>query len=127
MERCGPTYGTRPGKSRRGDAMIRRAPGLALMALALACWPGTARAQVFIASQPHPEFTIGPLFVRASVDPSLGPVSIDIFWSLVIPPERTVVNLDQDLFLLWPSEILDEPGLGKPDRALAEFVEKRGF
>jgi hypothetical protein len=107
--------------------MIRRAPKLALMALALACWTGTAHAQVFIASQPHPEFTLGPLFVRATVDPSLGPVTVDIFWSLVIPPERTVVNLEQDLFLLWPTEILDQPGLGKPDRALAEFVEKRGF
>ena len=107
--------------------MSRLARTLALTVLALAFWTGPARAQIFIASRPHPDFALGPLFIRASVEPSLGPVTIDIFWSLVVPPTRSAADLEQDLFLLWPGEVIAEPALGKPDGALAEYVEKRGF
>ena len=40
--------------------------------------PGVAHAQVFFAAHPAPSFTIGPFFVRASVNPTLGPPRIDI-------------------------------------------------
>jgi hypothetical protein len=116
--------------SRRGDAvrvLTRPARALALTALVLAAWPAAAEAQIFIASRPHPEFTIGPLFVRASVDPTLGPVALDIFFSLVIPPDRSAADLEQDIFLLWPGELIAEPDLGAPDPALKEYVEQRGF
>jgi hypothetical protein len=43
-----------------------------LTALLLAA-PGVAHAQTFFAEHPAPAFEIGPLFVRASVEPKLGP------------------------------------------------------
>lgn len=103
-------------------------PGLALLASALAlAVPATAPAQVFLASQSHPPFTIGPLFVRATVTPRLGPVDVDILWSLVMPSDRSAADLEQDLFLLWPGDVAGNHGLGQPDPALSRYVEERGF
>ena len=45
---------------------------------------GRASAQVFLAARPNPEFTIGPLFVRATVTPALGPVPVDVLFSVVV-------------------------------------------
>jgi hypothetical protein len=44
-----------------------------LTALLLAAAPGVAHAQIFFAEHPAPAFTLGPLFLRATVEPSLGP------------------------------------------------------
>ena len=54
-----------------------------LAALLLLAGAGPARAQVFLAARPNPEFTIGPLFMRASVSPELQAATLDILWSLV--------------------------------------------
>jgi hypothetical protein len=86
-----------------------------------------ARAQVFLASRDHPPFTIGPLFVRATVTPQLGPTDVEILWSLVLPPDRSASGLEQDLFLLWPGEIVADAGAGAPEPALARYVEQRGL
>ena len=40
---------------------------MALALLLLGLWPHDLHAQAFIASRPHPEFGIGPLFVSVSV------------------------------------------------------------
>jgi hypothetical protein len=88
---------------------------------------GRADAQVFLAARPNPEFTIGPLFVRATVTPALGPVPVDVLFSVVVPPHRTAGEIEQDLFLLWPGAIKGTGGLGGADRALAQYVEQRGF
>ena len=88
---------------------------------------GSAHAQVFIASRPNPEFTIGPLFIRATVTPGLGAVPVDVLFSLVVPPRRSASDIEQELFLLWPGAVKGASGLGAPDRALARFVEQRGF
>src|SRR4030095_6076005 len=45
--------------------------------------PRSAIAQVFIASQPKPDFTIGPLFVRANVGPKAGPIDVTVLFSVV--------------------------------------------
>ena len=111
-------------KTTRGMSRLARALGLSL--LALAGWAAAVEAQVFVASRPHPEFTIGPLFVRASVRPELGPVTIDIFFGLVLPTDHTAAESEQDIFLLWPSTLISETNLGAPDRSLIEYVEKRG-
>ena len=87
--------------------------------------PGTAHAQTFFAEHPAPAFTIGPLFVRASVDPKLGPPKIDISFSLVVPPGQSVV--EQDLYLLWPGEVIADKGLGPTDPKLEQDVAGRGF
>lgn len=99
----------------------------ALAALLLAGAPGAAHAQVFLAAAPHPPFTIGPLFLRASVGPALGPVTVDVLWSLDFagapPPGRT----GQDLYLLWPTAVAAAPGVGPADPELARYVEARGL
>jgi hypothetical protein len=88
--------------------------------------PGTATAQIFLATRPNPEFQVGPLFVRANVDPSLGPVTVDVLWTLAVPPARSALGLEQDLYLLWPAEVRGEAGV-VGDAALGEYVRTRGF
>jgi hypothetical protein len=101
----------------------RRALAAALFVLAV---PAAAGAQVFVASQPHPPFEIGPLFVRANVSPALGPVRVDVTWSLAVPAGRSVGNFEQDIHLLWPAGLVHD-GKGGRDAALAKYVEDRGF
>ena len=96
-----------------------------LTALLLSAAPGAAHAQTFFAERPAPAFTIGPLFVRATVGPKLGPVKVDISFSIVVPAGQSVV--DQDLYLLWPGEIVAEPGIGPGEPALEKDVADRGF
>ena len=81
--------------------------------------PSAAQAQVFLATRPNPGFTIGPLFVRATVTPELSPTRVDVLWSLVIPPTRSAASIEQDLYLLWPDEVDALRVEGKPDPVLA--------
>ena len=99
----------------------------ALAGFLLAAPSGVAHAQVFVAERPHPAFTVGPLFVRARVAPELGPVVVDVLWSLTVPTGRSAAELGQSLYLLWPSALLADAGAGRPDPALARYVEARGF
>lgn len=108
------------------QGLLSGAMGL-LVALLLAGAPAPGHAQLFLASRPHPEFMIGPLFVRASVTPALGPVTVDVLWSLVIPPTRSAGEFEQDLYLLWPGSVTGDASAGPPDPALARYVEARGF
>jgi hypothetical protein len=96
-------------------------------ALVLVGATGPARGQLFLGSRPQPEFEIGPLLVRAAVEPALGPVTVDIYWSLEIPPSRSALDLEQDLYLLWPGEVGDLRAPGAPDPALAGDLRARGF
>jgi hypothetical protein len=89
--------------------------------------PGPASAQIFLASRPHPEFAIGPLLVRASVPPSLGPVTVDLLWSLEIPPTRSALDVEQDLYLLWPGAVGGGIEGAPADPGLSRYVEARGF
>ena len=106
-------------------AHLRIGPALVLLATT-AMAPATAEAQVFLATKPNPEFKIGPIFIRASVDPTLGPVTVDVLWTIAVPPTRSALGLEQDLYLLWPAEIRnDEQGGGDP--TLSDYVRRRGF
>jgi len=98
-----------------------------LAAVALAAAPAAAYGQVFIASQPKPEFTIGPLFVRANVGPGHGPVEVSVLFSLVVPATVKGDALAQDLYLLWPGEVDGQAVAGAPDPALRKSIEGRGF
>ncbi len=102
-----------------------------LLALAAFLWvlalPAAAPAQVFVASQPQPPFEIGPLFVRASVTPELGPLDVNVIWSVVVPPGRSAGSAEQDLYLLWPSALVGDPKLGPADPALDKYITQRGF
>jgi hypothetical protein len=97
------------------------------VALVLGATPGIGRAQVFLASRPHPEFAIGPLLVVGSVQPDLGPVAMRVSFSLTLPPNGDVEDVRQDLYLLWPAEVAGGSAPGAPDPALRTYVEERGF
>lgn len=105
-------------------AVIR---GLALAGLLLAGAPASAAAQVFFASRPEPPFTVGPLFVRATVTPALGDIAVDVLFSLTVPPGVSAAPLAQDLYLLWPGAVVADPAMGAPDPALTREVQQAGF
>ena len=84
-------------------------------------------AQVFLASRPNPEFMIGPLFVRATVTPETEVVTLDVLWSLTIPPNMAGTAVEQDLYLLWPNAVDGDSSPGAADPALAAYVKGRGF
>jgi hypothetical protein len=99
----------------------------ALAALLSLAAPGAAHAQVFLAEKPNPPFAVGPLFVRASVTPALGPIVVDVMFSLDVPPTRSIGGIQQDLVLVWPSAVVADPAAGPPDPALERYLEARGF
>src|SRR5919109_126381 len=91
--------------------------GASLGVLLLSAVPDSAHAQVFIASQPQPQFSIGPLFVSASVGQqnveslrSSSSLTVTVSWSLTLPPNRRAADIAQDLYLLWPGEVMGKPG-----------------
>jgi hypothetical protein len=99
----------------------------ALAAALLCALPAAAGAQVFLAARPNPPFTLGPLFVRASIGPRPGPVPVDILWNVVPAPGRKDASAAQDLFLLWPGAVTGEAGAARPDPELARYVRAHGF
>lgn len=113
------------GTSGTGATSSRILRVAALAAALLLAGPAGAHGQVFFASRPGSDVQIGPLFVRAQVGPALGAIPVDLFFSLVVPPDRSAVA--QDLYLLWPSAIAPDAALGRPDPAVAKRVEGQGF
>ena len=79
-----------------------------------AATPGAAHAQVFLASRSNPEFTIGPLFVRATVTPETEVVTLDVLWALAIPPNTAGAAIEQDLYLLWPNAVDGDTSAARP-------------
>lgn len=107
--------------------MTARRAGWFLAGLLVLGAPGSARAQIFFSSRPNPDFTIGPLMIRASVAEETGPVEVQVLWSIVLPPRRSPEEVAQDLYLLWPGEIRGGTLGEKPDPGLARYVEALGF
>jgi hypothetical protein len=104
----------------------RQAIGAAAMTLALG-GPAPCAAQVFLSSEPRPEFSIGPLFIVGTVRPDLGPVSVRVSWSITLPANRSIKDVGRALYLLWPGEVLEGTAPGEGDPALRRYVEERGF
>ena len=104
-------------------ALARSVPFLAALSLLAA---DVASAQIFIASVADPTFAVGPLTIRATVTPSLGPVDMEVRWSLDVDAGKSR-GLEQDIFLLWPGEVTSPLGSGKSDKTLEKYVEARGF
>lgn len=102
-----------------------------ILALALAAAaPDLAHGQVFLASRPNPGFTIGPLFVQATVTPDAEVVTLDVLWSLVIPPTTAGASVEQDLYLLWPNKVtlfLDSSEGISPQVLTVQFGYFRGM
>ena len=102
----------------------RRLGGLILGCLlgALLVGPPTSFAQVFLASKPDPEFSVGSLFIAAGITKALGPTPIDVQWSLVFPAKRSSANVAQDLYLLWPDAVTSPTPEGRPDPDLERMI-----
>src|SRR4029450_10430821 len=88
--------------------------------------PAAANGQAFLATQPKPEFEIGPLSVRANVGPATGPIEVSLLFSLVVPASVRGGAVEQSLYLLWPGEVDGELVPGAPDPELRRTVEGRG-
>jgi len=101
---------------------------LACAAAVVVGLPAPAPAQVFLASGPHPAFSIGPLFVVANVRPDLAAVTVTLSWSLTATPGPRGAGVEpQDLYLLWPSEVTEATAPGPADPALVAELDKGGF
>jgi hypothetical protein len=80
--------------------------------------PSVASAQIFLASKPHPDFAVGPLFVIANVRPDLS-VTVNLSFSLTLRQGAARSDMEQDLFLLWPAEVSEPTAPGPADPTLA--------
>jgi hypothetical protein len=100
---------------------------LVVAALLAVMTPAAASAQIFAAASSKPQFEIGPLFVRANATPALGPITVDITWSVAVPGDRSLAGVEQDILLLWPSAVLGDTKLGPAEPELEKFVEARGL
>jgi hypothetical protein len=100
---------------------------VAMAAFLCAAAPTAGHGQVFLASRPHPEFLIGPLFVVAQVSPGLAPVTVNLSFSLTVKPGVRKADINQDLYLLWPAEVSEGTAPGPSDPQLTREVETRGF
>jgi len=98
-----------------------------IAALLLVGAPAAAPGQVFLATDPHPPFSIGPFFVVANVTPDLRSVAVRLSFSLTFPPPARAEDMRQDLYLLWPAELAEATAPGPAEPGLRRFVEARGF
>ena len=109
---------------------LARALTAALLALGLA--PAAAPAQVFIASKPHPEFWIAPVFITANIarkdlGDNPGPLMLTVSFSVAPPPARDPSEFAQDIYLLWPGQLVGTDGADGADPMLVRQVESAGF
>jgi hypothetical protein len=100
---------------------------VAIAAFLCAATPTAGHGQVFLASRPHPEFLIGPLFVVAQVSPDLAKVTVNLSFSLTVKPGQRKADINQDLYLLWPADVPESTAPGPADPQLAREIETRGF
>jgi hypothetical protein len=115
--------------------VIRRGRlALALLAtlLSLGLAPVAVSAQVFIASKPHPEFWIAPVFITANIDrkdvaDNAGPLMLQVSFSVAPPPARDPSEFAQDIYLLWPGQLVGTDGADGADPTLVRQVEGAGF
>lgn len=98
-----------------------------LAGLVVLAAPTVAAAQVFLASTAHSELSVGPLVISATVTPELGPVSVNVSWSLSVKPPAQLADAAQDLYLLWPAEMAEGTAPGKAEPELVRYVADRGF
>jgi hypothetical protein len=107
----------------------RLGAGLVLGAALLAA-ASTAGAQVFFASRPHAGLAVTPLFIVADLASDAPDVPVQVMFSLMVPPDRSALELEQDLYLLWPGEVVGMDGGGgielPPDVAAQVTVVGRG-
>ena len=109
-----------------GSLAMRRLASLLTVSVLL-LMPTSASAQLFVAARPDPPFTIGPLSIRATVREGAGPVPVVVSFGLQPAPDEKSIEPGQDLYLLWPGEVVNAMPGQKPDATLARYVSDRGF
>jgi hypothetical protein len=107
--------------------VIKSCVAVAAALCAAVATPVPGHGQVFLASRPHPDFTIGPLFVVASVSQGVPHVTVNLSWSLSTAQNASRANIEQDLYLLWPAEVVEPTAQGPADAGLVSDVERRGL
>ncbi len=85
---------------------MRLAAAAVTLFTTVAIGAASAEAQVFFASRPSPQLAVTPLFIVANVVPGAADVPVEVIFSLMIPPTRSALELEQDLYLLWPGEVV---------------------
>src|SRR5260370_41023591 len=100
----------------------------ALVAVLALFWalPSESSAQIFLASKPHPDFAVGPLFVIANVRPDLT-VTVNLSFSLTLRKGAARAAMEQDLFLLWPAEVAEPGAPGPADPILTREIHAAGL
>ena len=84
-----------------------------VVAVALAAVSTGAEGQVLLASRPHSGLVVTPLFVVADLASGAADVPVEVLFSLMIPPDQSALELEQDLFLLWPGEVVGTDAGGR--------------
>jgi len=87
---------------------------------------------VFIATKPHPEFWIAPVMITANVERKHvaerpAPLTLVVTFSVAPPPARDPSEFAQDIYLLWPGELVGTDGADGADPTLVRQVEGAGF
>src|SRR5262245_4167705 len=118
--RAASTWST-SSSSRPAWPMVRRA--LVGILTLVGVLPAAASAQIFLASDPHPDFAVGPLFLIANVRPDLS-VTVNLSFSLTPRPGATRADLEQDLYWLWPAEVAEPSARGPTDPALGRELHR---
>jgi hypothetical protein len=78
-----------------------------LAAIAMAM-PAPASAQVFFGSRPGTDIVVTPLFIVADVSVAAGTVPIEVMFSILVPRGKSALDVEQDVYLLWPGEVVAE-------------------
>lgn len=110
----------------------RLARVIATALLGVGLIPAGAAGQVFIASKPNPEFWIAPVLITANVERKHvgdrpAPLTLQVSFSVAPPPARDPSEFAQDIYLLWPGELVGTDGADGADPALVRQVESAGF
>ena len=79
--------------------------GAVALGAVLVGMPAGVHGQVFFGSQPKSGLTVTPLFIVAGVSPDADGVAIEIMFSVLIPPGKSALDFEQDLYLLWPGQV----------------------
>jgi hypothetical protein len=69
---------------------------------------------------------VTPLFIVANLSSDAADVPVEVMFSLAIPPGRSALEIEQDLYLLWPGEVVGTDtgaaGIELPPDVAAQLV-----
>ena len=109
------------------SACTRLATGVAVAVAVVSAAAPAADAQLFFASRPSPGLAVAPLFIESIVEPGASDVTVDLLFGAIVPADRSALDFEQSLYLLWPGAVASpDLSTGPPEPALAKAVEAYG-